>query len=89
MKHWKIAGFVSLVAIAGVFYTAEGENTDMSRTDCADISLFAMPTDKTAEELCRNYGGVVKPQTSLSNQALVVLVRNQPAGGFEGQKTLH
>lgn len=87
MKHWKIAGLLSLLVVGGFLFQIEGESSAMSRTDCVDISLFAMPSDKSAEELCRNYGGVAKPQASLSDEALVILVRNKPVGGFKGETT--
>jgi hypothetical protein len=60
----------------------------LSRVDCADIALFAQSGGKSAEDLCRNYGGLAATDAKPSDEGLVILVRNQPMGGFSGQNSI-
>ncbi|MBD8890359.1 antitermination protein [Roseibium litorale] len=55
---------------------------DLTRTDCARITVFAPSGPKTAEDLCRPYGGLALKNAAPSDEGLVILVRNQPMGGF-------
>ncbi len=59
---------------------------ELSRIDCVEIAVFAPNGSvKSAEDLCRAYGGVARSNASPSEEGLVILVRNQPVGGFSGQ----
>ncbi|WP_417689860.1 antitermination protein [Roseibium sp.] len=59
---------------------------DLTRIDCVEIAVFAPQASiKSAENLCRNYGGIAKTDAQPSTEGLVILVRNQPVGGFSGQ----
>ena len=59
------------------------DRADLMRTDCARITVFAPSSPKTAEDLCRPYGGLALKNAAPSDEGLVILVRNQPMGGFK------
>jgi len=79
------------LALAGIGMTLSGginTDRDLRRVDCQAITMFTPAQNKPAEELCANYGGVAQKDAQPSKQGLVILVRNQPMGGFDGEKTL-
>jgi len=92
MKKITVAATTTFaLALAGVSLALSGGvNTDseLRRVDCQAITMFTPAQKKSAEELCANYGGVAEQDASPSEQGLVILVRNQPMGGFAGEKTL-
>ncbi|MEJ8475467.1 antitermination protein [Roseibium algae] len=61
---------------------------ELTRVNCAKIAVFAPSTGKNAEDLCRNYGGLAKSDATPNTEGLVILVRNQPMGGFSGQNSI-
>ncbi|PVB59942.1 antitermination protein [Labrenzia sp. 011] len=78
--------------LAGVGFSVSGSfeaERELRRVDCRTITMFTPAHNKPAEDLCANYGGVAQKDAEPSNEALVILVRNQPMGGFEGDKALH
>ncbi|TYC52351.1 antitermination protein [Rhodobacterales bacterium] len=77
------------LAIAGIGYSMSGgakSDSELRRVDCEAITMFTPAYKKSADELCANYGGVAEADTLPSKQGLVILVRNQPMGGFDGDK---
>ena len=79
------------LALAGIGIALSGGiNTDhdLRRVDCQAITMFTPARNKPAEELCANYGGVALKDAEPSKQGLVILVRNQPMGGFDGEHTV-
>ncbi|GAA0773183.1 antitermination protein [Roseibium denhamense] len=78
---------IGLLALTGGTFALSGNtNSDNSlrRVDCHAITMFTPSKAKSAEELCENYGGVAERNAEPSKQGLVILVRNQRYGGFEG-----
>ncbi|SHM13518.1 hypothetical protein [Roseibium suaedae] len=80
-------GLAGALALVGQGFVPELLNTasasDLTRTDCARITVFAPASPKSAEDLCRPYGGLALKNAAPSSEGLVILVRNQPMGGFE------
>jgi len=79
------------LGLAGVgLALSGGANTDseLRRVDCQALTMFTPAFRKSAEELCANYGGVALKDATPSKQGLVILVRNQPMGGFAGENAL-
>ncbi len=79
------------LALAGVsFAMSGGATTDsqLRRVDCHAITMFTPAYKKSAEDLCANYGGVALKDAAPSKEGLVILVRNQPMGSFNGGETL-
>ncbi|MEP4030248.1 antitermination protein [Roseibium polysiphoniae] len=64
------------------------QDAKLTRVDCVEIAVFAPSNGKAAEDLCRNYGGVAEKDAQPSDEGLVILVRNQPMGGFSGQNSV-
>ncbi|MBO0344946.1 antitermination protein [Roseibium limicola] len=75
------------IAIAGLFYTVflDKAAPELSRFECENITLFAPQGQKSATDHCATYGGLAQ-DSQLKGEALVILVRNQPVGGFEGRE---
>ncbi|MCV0427886.1 MAG: antitermination protein [Roseibium sp.] len=61
---------------------------DLRRVECEAITMFTPADNKSAEDLCANYGGVAQNGSEPSKEGLVILVRNQPMGGFIGGNTV-
>ncbi len=79
------------LALAGfgiVVSGGPGTDSELRRVDCQAITMFTPAQRKSAEELCANYGGVAETGAEPSKSGLVILVRNQPMGGFLGEKTV-
>ncbi len=79
------------LALAGLGFSLSGgsiTDSELRRVDCQAITMFTPAQNKSAEELCANYGGVALNDAEPSKQGLVILVRNQPMGGFHGEKTV-
>ena len=80
------------LALIGVSIALSGgvtSDNELRRVDCQTITMFTPAQKKSAEELCENYGGVAEKNAEPTEQGLVILVRNQPMGGFAGEKSLH
>lgn len=78
-------------ALAGFSYAMTASPTtdrELRRVECQAITMFTPAHRKSAEELCANYGGVADRGAEPSKAGLVILVRNQPVGGFDGDKTV-
>lgn len=93
MKKIAVAATTTFaLALIGVsFALSGGMNTDneLRRVDCQTITMFTPAQKKSADELCANYGGVAEKDAGPTDEGLVILVRNQPMGGFAGGKNLH
>ena len=86
MKFSIATAAVLSVGLAGLALSDAGkdEPKEMRRIDCKKITMFTPVQGKSAEFLCRNYGGVAVHGESVSSEGLIVLVRNQPMGGSDG-----
>lgn len=86
----KIALTAATVIFAGfAFAVAHSESgSDLRRIDCSEITVFAPKNSTSAGDLCRSYGGVAQNDASPNDEGLVILVRNQPMGGFDGQSAV-
>lgn len=86
-----IALTAATVAVGGMLYgAASGQpaDTDLRRVDCSDVTIFAPKSKSTEAEICRSHGGLAMKNAVPTKQGLVILVRNQPMGGFHGQKAV-
>ncbi|ADZ70001.1 hypothetical protein [Polymorphum gilvum] len=63
---------------------ADDRAMNLRRVECSTLTIFAPAERLTDEELCRAHGGLAKAGAAPSESGLVILVRNRPAGGFEG-----
>lgn len=62
------------------------EDSNLRRVECRTLTMFTPSRKRSAESLCKNYGGVALKDAQPSKKGLIILVRNRPAGGFEGQE---
>lgn len=79
------------LALVGVGIAMSGSvktDSELRRVDCRTITMFTPAKTKSAEELCANYGGVAQKDATPSKEGLVILVRNQPMGGFDGENAV-
>ncbi len=79
------------LALVGLGIAVSGSpatDSELRRVDCQAITMFTPARTKSAEELCANYGGIAQSGSEPSKEALVILVRNQPMGGFAGDNTV-
>lgn len=76
-----------LIAVIGLIYSVfdTKPQQELTRVDCVDITVFATKGSRSAEEQCAPYGGIALGEEK-GREALVILVRNQPVGGFEGRE---
>ncbi|MEP3045939.1 MAG: antitermination protein [Roseibium sp.] len=92
MTKFAIAAISTVVILAtGISLAFSGGTTkeaELRRVDCQAITMFTPAKSKSAEDLCVNYGGVAQTNAAPSTQGLVILVRNQPVGGFIGQQAV-
>ncbi|WP_422038044.1 antitermination protein [Roseibium sp.] len=80
-----------VIALAGfglVLSDSPSTDRELRRVDCQAITMFTPAQNKSPEDLCANYGGVAETGTEPSKSGLVILVRNQPMGGFAGGNTV-
>ena len=93
MKKIAVAATTTFaLALAGVSLALSGgvkTDSELRRVDCRTITMFTPAQKKSAEELCANYGGVAEKNSGPTEEGLVILVRNQPMGGFAGENSLH
>ncbi|MEE4011647.1 antitermination protein [Roseibium sp. FZY0029] len=81
--------FVLALVGAGVVMSGDiRTDSELRRVECQALTMFTPARSKSAEELCANYGGVALKDAEPSKQGLVILVRNQPMGGFDGENTV-
>lgn len=92
MTKFVIAAISAIAILAiGISLALSGDVTkeaELRRVDCQAITMFTPAKSKSAEDLCAKYGGVAKTNAAPSTQGLVILVRNQPVGGFAGHQTV-
>ncbi|MBO6508244.1 MAG: antitermination protein [Roseibium sp.] len=91
MKKFAVVATSTIaLALAGGFAMSGGTKADreLRRVDCQTITMFTPAYNKSAEDLCANYGGVAAKDATPSSEGLVILVRNQPVGGFAGENTV-
>ncbi|MET1411190.1 antitermination protein [Roseibium sp. HPY-6] len=80
-----------VLALAGLGIAVSGSpstDSELRRIDCQAITMFTPTQSRSAEDLCANYGGVAENGSEPSKAGLVILVRNQPMGGFLGENTV-
>lgn len=87
MKLLTVGAITIAATLAGLGLAATGEKSapDLRRVDCNQITIFAPQDGKSADDLCRGYGGTANAGAQAAAEGLVILVRNQPMGGFEGE----
>ncbi len=76
---------------AGLAFAMSGQtpqDSELRRVECQALTMFTPSHKKSAEELCTNYGGVAMKNAAPSKEGLIILVRNQPVGGFAGNPEL-
>lgn len=92
MKKIAVAATTTFaLGIAGIGFAMSGgvnSDSDLRRVDCQTLTMFTPANSKSAEDLCANYGGVALKDAAPNKQGLVILVRNQPMGGFAGGNAL-
>ncbi|WP_150525535.1 antitermination protein [Roseibium sediminis] len=86
MKLITVSALTVAAALTGFAFamTVEKPTGELRRVDCTKITIFAPHDGKSAEDLCKGYGGVATKNAEPTDEGLVILVRNQPAGGFDG-----
>jgi hypothetical protein len=90
-KFAVVATSTFAMALAGVGFVLSGNiksDNELRRVDCQAITMFTPARAKSAEDLCTNYGGVALKDAAPSKEGLVILVRNQPVGGFVGENAV-
>jgi hypothetical protein len=80
---------IAVAAVIGAGLTFElvmptPQESELRRVECQALTMFTPSRSKSADELCENYGGVALKNAEPSKEGLVILVRNQPVGGFAG-----
>ncbi|MEM5582122.1 MULTISPECIES: antitermination protein [unclassified Roseibium] len=92
MKKIAVAATTTFaLALAGVGFAMSGgvkTDSELRRVDCQALTMFTPAYRKSAEELCANYGGIAQKDAAPNKEGLVILVRNQPMGGFDGEQSL-
>jgi len=90
MKTIALSAVVLAGAVAGfgLLGGAEKHDTDLRRVECSKITIFAPQGGKSDEALCESYGGLAVSTADETQEGLVILVRNQPMGGFEGHSSI-
>ncbi|MTI45181.1 antitermination protein [Roseibium hamelinense] len=89
MNKLLIAAAAFVVAgISVAATTPKPAEVELRRVDCTDLTVFAPDNGKTPKDLCKSYGGLARAGGTPNSEGLVILVRNQPVGGFEGQSAL-
>lgn len=83
-----VLGIACIAAAGALAVQVHGQvwktsSKDLTRTDCARITVFSPAGAKSPEDLCRPYGGLALANAAPSDEGLVILVRNQPMGGFK------
>ncbi|WP_439529781.1 antitermination protein [Pannonibacter sp.] len=61
------------------------KDEELTRINCANLTLFVSTGRASADDLCRPHGGLAASDASPSSEGLVILVRNTPVGGFKGR----
>ncbi|EFO30695.1 transcription antitermination protein [Roseibium sp. TrichSKD4] len=86
MKLFTIAALALATGMAGfaLALSVDKPSGELRRVDCTKITIFAPQDGKSAEDLCKGYGGLAVQDAEPTDEGLVILVRNQPVGGFIG-----
>lgn len=83
MAHLIGMGFAVSV-LAGLSGFADETDAGLRRVACTDLMVFAPANGVSESDLCRAHGGVALAGSTEADAALVILVRNRPAGGDQG-----
>jgi predicted small lipoprotein YifL len=86
MKTIAFAAIALSAAVAGfgLLGPLDKPGSDLRRVECSKITIFAPQGGKSDEDLCKSYGGLAAAPGQETVEGLVILVRNQPMGGFDG-----
>lgn len=86
MKLVTLTALTVTAALAGYAFAGalERPSGELRRVDCTKITIFAPENGKSPTDLCKGYGGLAVQDAEPTNEGLVILVRNQPVGGFIG-----
>ncbi|WP_349357492.1 antitermination protein [Stappia sp.] len=85
MRFAKLAGLGAALTL-GFGLTTFADETDGSlrRIACADLMVFAPANGVSDADTCRAHGGLAAKDARAATSALVILVRNRPAGASVG-----
>ncbi|ALV28266.1 hypothetical protein [Pannonibacter phragmitetus] len=75
-------------ALAAVVLMGSGsgqKDVELARIDCARLVIFAPAGRIDAQQACKAHGGLAAKTSEQPDAGLTILIRNQPAGGFEGR----
>ena len=78
-----LAATLAAVVLMG---SASGQkDVELARIDCARLVIFAPAGRIDAQQACKAHGGLAVQAGEQPDAGLTILIRNQPAGGFEGR----
>ena len=76
-------GFAMTLAV-GLSGFAGETDAGLRRISCANLMVFAPANGVSEADVCRAHGGIATADAQAATSALVILVRNRPAGGDSG-----
>ena len=85
MRIAKLLGIgFALTLCIGLSGFAGETDAGLRRISCANLMVFAPANGVSDADVCRSHGGVASAGAQDASSALVILVRNRPAGGDAG-----
>ncbi|WP_186391970.1 MULTISPECIES: hypothetical protein [unclassified Pannonibacter] len=75
----------TLAAVALMGSGSRQKDVELARIDCARLVIFAPAGRIDAQQACKAHGGLAVQAGEQPDAGLTILIRNQPAGGFEGR----
>jgi hypothetical protein len=77
-------GFALTLSIGLSGFAGSETDAGLRRISCANLMVFAPANGVSDADVCRAHGGVASAGAQDASSALVILVRNRPAGGDTG-----
>jgi hypothetical protein len=85
MRIAKLLGIgFALTLCVGLSGFAGETDAGLRRISCANLMVFAPVNGISDADVCRSHGGVASADAKDASSALVILVRNRPAGSDTG-----
>lgn len=75
----------TLAAVVLMGSGSRQKDVELARIDCARLVIFAPAGRIDAQQACKAHGGLAVQAGEQPDAGLTILIRNQPAGGFEGR----
>lgn len=75
----------TLAAVVLMGSGSRQKDVELARIDCARLVIFAPAGRIDAQQACKAHGGLAVQAAEQPDAGLTILIRNQPAGGFEGR----